>query len=96
MATNFLSASGSVFTVGSPCGEEGAAMYDRPSTTSMYPWPSGLATGPHCWRMTAHPVVIGPDYMSQDQAIKIVNFDFSTNGDQPGVPNTLGLRGAIG
>ena len=84
-----------VYTVGSECGSEGTAMFDAPSTESKFPWPPELPTGPHCWRMTAHPIIIGASYMSYLQAMQTVNFDFATNGDQPSIPNSLGLNAVV-
>lgn len=94
-AASFLSAHGSVFTVGAPCGAGGAAMHDPISFTSPPgpDWDPKIPTGPHCWRMTAHPVIIDTSYMSNMQAKQIINFDFTTNGDQPSVPNYAGLPG---
>ena len=100
MAANFISApsanangANGVYTLTSQCGSEGAAMYDPLGSDSVYPWPKSPFKEVVCWRMTAHPIIIGPSFMSQMQAFQTVNFDFNTNGDQPAVPNALGLPG---
>ena len=96
MAASFLSAGhNSVFTVGAQCGEGGTAMEDKISYTSPPgpDWRPGIPIGPHCWRMTAHPIIIDTSYMSQMQAMMTVNLDFATNGNQPSVPNYTALPG---
>ena len=96
MAASYISASTNItFTLGAPCGMDGAAMSDIPSLTSTPPWPPGYPTGPHCWRMTADPVVIGKFFMSWQQAIQTVNFDFNTCGDQPAITNRVSLPGSF-
>ena len=97
MAASYLSAgTNSVFTLGAPCGVAGAAMVDEESLTSIGPpWPPGFPIGPHCWRMTADPVIIGKFFMSVQQAIQTVNYDFHTCGDQPSVTNYVGLPGTF-
>ena len=96
MAVNYYSPSPPAATIGAPCGADGAAMYDEDSLTAIGPpWPPGCPTGPHCWRMTADPVIIGPSFMSWQQAVQTVNFDFSTNGDQPAVTNHTALPGPV-
>jgi hypothetical protein len=78
---------------GSPCANaaNSATAYDPPSHVIK---PRILETGPHCWKMTAEPVIITGDYMSFMEGVNRMNEDMHTNGYQPPLPTNVNLNEA--
>ena len=91
--SNYMSVPvGSVFTVGSPCGSAGGAMFDPPSHMVK---PKIMETTAHCWMMWGPPIIIEDTYMSVKEGFSHVNYVFHTFGDQPALPSPEGLEGPI-
>ena len=86
------------FTVVSPCGAAGGAMYDGvPKISGGPPWIAiSKVLEPHCFLDYAPPVIIGDTYMSMCEGFRHVNTVFRVNGDQPAVPNAPSLNAPLG